>query len=290
MMKTKKPFFSAKNLTVTPYAVWMVLFVLIPIGLVVYFAFTDANGTFTLENLSYIKRYAETFWLSVELALISTVICLLLAYPMAFIIAKMPTERQGSAILLIMLPMWMNFLIRTYAWMTILENNGIINRFVGMIAQWLQIEFEGFSMINTNGAIVLGMVYNYLPYMILPIYTVLTKIDNSLIEAARDLGSSSVHVFRRIIAPLSVPGVISGITMVFVPAVSTFIISYLLGGGKTYLIGNIIENYFLGSSGAINYNVGAALSLLLMILIVVSMGIMNHFDKDSESVGGGMIV
>lgn len=289
-MKTKKPFFSAKNLTVAPYTVWMTLFVLIPIGLVVYFAFTDGAGGFTLDNISYIKRYAGTFWLSVELAFVSTVICLLLAYPMAYIIAKMSPSRQGSVILLVMLPMWMNFLIRTYAWMTILENNGIINRFVGMIADWLQVPFDGFEMINTNGAIVLGMVYNYLPYMILPIYTVLTKIDNSLIEAARDLGSDSVQIFGRIVFPLSIPGVISGITMVFVPAVSTFIISYLLGGGKTYLIGNVIENYFLGSSGAINYNVGAALSLLLMILIVVSMGIMNHFDKDSEASGGGIIV
>ncbi|MBQ6864462.1 MAG: ABC transporter permease [Clostridia bacterium] len=289
-MKTKKPFFSAKNLTVAPYTVWMTLFVLIPIGLVVYFAFTDSTGSFTLENLTYIKKYAGTFWLSVELAFVSTVLCLLLAYPMAYIISKMPANKQGSVILLVMLPMWMNFLIRTYAWMTILENNGIINRFIGMLADLIHVEFNGFEMINTNGAIVLGMVYNYLPYMILPIYTVLTKIDNSLIEAARDLGSDSVQIFGRIVFPLSIPGVISGITMVFVPAVSTFIISYLLGGGKTYLIGNVIENYFLGSSGAINYNVGAALSLLLMVMIVVSMGIMNHFDKDSEASGGGIIV
>ena len=289
MMKTKKPFFSAKNLTVAPYTIWMVIFVLIPIALVIYFAFTDSDGSFTFENLGYIKQYTGTFLLSVELAFVSTVICLLLAYPMAYIISKMPVHRQGSVILLVMLPMWMNFLIRTYAWMTILENNGLINRFVGMIAGWLNLEFQGFSMINTDGAIVLGMVYNFLPYMILPIYTALTKIDNSLIEASRDLGSNTPQVFRRVIFPLSIPGVISGITMVFVPAVSTFIISYLLGGGKTYLIGNVIENYFLGSSGVINYNIGAALSLLLMVLIVVSMGIMNHFDKDSEA-SGGMLV
>lgn len=288
-MKTKKPFFSAQNLTVAPYTVWMIIFVLIPIALVVYYAFTNADGAFTLENLTYLKKYAGTFWLSVELAFVSTVLCLLLAYPIAFIISKMPAKKQGSMVLLVMLPMWMNFLIRTYAWMTILENNGLINRFFGMIAGWLNIEFEGFSMINTDGAIVLGMVYNFLPYMILPIYTALTKIDHSLIEAARDLGSDSMQVFRRVILPMSIPGVISGITMVFVPAVSTFIISYLLGGGKAYLIGNVIESYFLGSSGVINYNIGAALSLLLMVLIIVSMGIMNHFDKDSDSNGGILV-
>lgn len=278
---------SGRKLLFVPYALWMIIFVVVPICLVFYYAFTD-SGAFSFENLKLIFTYRKTFLLSVELALISTAICLLLAYPIAYIISRMSEKKQGTVILLIMLPMWMNFLIRTYAWMTILENKGLINTFIGSLCSWFGYEFAGFSMINTNGAIILGMVYNFLPYMILPIYTVLTKIDGSLIEAARDLGSGRVNTFRRVVFPLSIPGIISGITMVFVPAVSTFIISNLLGGGKKFLIGNIIENYFLGNSGVVDYNAGAALSMLLMVLILVSMSIMNHFDKDSESSGGGL--
>lgn len=278
-MKTKT---TLSRISATPYTVWMALFVLIPIALVLYYAFTDASGSFTFANLGSIVTFGSTFWISIRLALISTVICLLLAYPLAFSISRMKTNRQQTMIMLVMLPMWMNFLIRTYAWMTILEGNGLINTFL----RWLG--HPGFEMINTNGAIVLGMVYNFLPYMILPIYSVLTKIDKSTIEAAEDLGANKMQVFRRIVLPQSVPGLISGITMVFVPAVSTFIISKLLGGGKTNLIGDIIEMYFLGNAGEVNYNVGAALSLVLMILILVSMGIMNHFDKDES--GGGMLI
>lgn len=269
------------GLITAPYTAWMTIFVLVPIALVVFFALTDADGHFTVQNLLSIVEYGHTFALSIELALISTLICLLLAYPLAYSISRMPTSRQSTMVMLIMLPMWMNFLIRTYAWMTILEGNGLINRFVRMLG------FEGFHMINTNGAVVLGMVYNFLPYMILPIYTVLTKIELSTIEAAQDLGANRVNVFRRVLLPMSVPGVISGITMVFVPAVSTFVISKLLGGGKTFLIGDIIENFFLGNTGTVNYNIGAALSLVLMILILISMAVMNHFDKD-ESAGGLM--
>ena len=254
-----------KTLVTTPYTIWMIIFVVVPIALVVYYALTDADGHFTTENIFAIVDYGKTFAVSLELALISTAICLLLAYPLAYTISRMHTRRQSTMIMLVMLPMWMNFLIRTYAWMTILENNGLINRFVRMLGG------EGFRMINTNGAVVLGMVYNFLPYMILPIYTVLTKIEQSTIEAAQDLGANRVQVFRRILFPMSVPGIISGITMVFVPAVSTFVISKLLGGGKTFLIGN--------------YNIGASLSLVLMLLILISMAIMNHFDKD-ESAGG----
>lgn len=272
---------SLKVLTTAPYTVWMAIFVIIPIGLVLYYALTDADGSFTLANLASIIEYGKTFWLSIRLAVISTVICLLMAYPVAYTIARMKSHRQSTMIMLVMLPMWMNFLIRTYAWMTILEGSGLINRFVRMLGG------EGFHMINTNGAVILGMVYNFLPYMILPIYTVLTKIEPSTIEAAQDLGANRVNVFRRILLPMSVPGIISGITMVFVPAVSTFVISKLLGGGKTFLIGDIIENYFLGNTGAVNYNIGAALSLVLMVLILISMAIMNHFDKD-ESAGGLM--
>lgn len=269
------------SLITAPYTIWMAIFVLVPIALVVYYALTDENGAFTAQNLLSIVDYGKTFALSIELALLSTAICLVLAYPLAYTVSRMPSRRQSTMVMLIMLPMWMNFLIRTYAWMTILEGNGLINRFVRMFG------FEGFHMINTNGAVVLGMVYNFLPYMILPIYTVLTKIEHSTIEAAQDLGANRANVFRRVLLPMSIPGVISGVTMVFVPAVSTFVISKLLGGGKTFLIGDIIENYFLGNTGTVNYNIGAALSLVLMILILISMAVMNHFDKD-ESAGGLM--
>lgn len=268
-----------KKIVTAPYTIWMTIFVVVPIALVIYYALTDNDGAFTLSNIAAIRQYSKNFLISIELALISTAICLLLAYPLAYTISRMKAHRQSSMVMLVMLPMWMNFLIRTYAWMTLLENNGLINRFVRMLGG------EGFHMINTNGAVVLGMVYNFLPYMILPIYTVLTKIEPSNIEAAQDLGASRTQVFRRVLLPMSVPGVISGITMVFVPAVSTFVISKLLGGGMTFLIGDVIESQFLGNAGAVDYNVGASLSLVLMVMILVSMAIMNHFDKD-ESAGG----
>lgn len=275
---------SLKRLMTAPYGVWMALFVLIPIALIVYFAFTDGTGSFTFDNVKKIPEFGSTFALSIWLAVISTMICLLLAYPLAYNVSKMKMSRQQIVIMLVMLPMWMNFLIRTYAWMTILEKNGLINNFLGLLG------FEnGLQMINTNGAIVLGMVYNYLPFMILPIYSVLVKIDPKTIEAAQDLGANRLTVFRRVILPLSLPGVISGITMVFVPSVSTFIISKLLGGGKTNLIGDVIDMYFLGSAGEVNYNIGAALSLVLMVLILICMGVMNHFDDD-ETAGGGMML
>ncbi len=277
-----------KRIMTAPFSVWMAIFVIVPIGLVLYYAFTSSEGGFTLENIASIWEYRGTYLISIELALVATVICLLMAYPLAYSISKMKARRQQTMVLLVMLPMWMNFLIRTYAWMTILEDTGLINTFIKFLLSLVGYEFEGFTMINTNGAIVLGMVYNFLPYMVLPIYTVLTKIDRSVIEAARDLGAGGMDVFTRVILPQSVPGIISGITMVFVPAVSTFVISKLLGGGMTYLIGDIIENYFLGNTGEVNYNVGAALSLVLMVLILISMGIMNHFDEDAETNGGGL--
>lgn len=271
-----------------PFTVWMAIFIIIPIALVLFYAFTDANGSFTFSNILSIWEYRSTYIVSIELAFVATVICLLLAYPLAYSISRMKTRHQQTMVLLVMLPMWMNFLIRTYAWMTILEDTGLINTLLKAFLSLFGYEFEGFAMINTNGAIVLGMVYNFLPYMILPIYTVLTKIDKSVIEAARDLGANGLNIFTKVLLPQSVPGIISGITMVFVPAVSTFIISKLLGGGMTYLIGDIIENYFLGNTGEVNYNVGAALSLVLMVLILISMGIMNRFDKDAETSGGGL--
>ena len=278
-----------KKVTVTPFASWMVVFVLVPMALVVYYAFTNADGSFTVENLKWIYTYRSTMFLSLRLAFIATVICLLLAYPIAYSMSRASEKIQRNATLIIMLPMWMNFLVRTYSWMTILENNGLINSALRAIAGMLGIDFDGFQLINNRGAIVLGMVYNFLPYMILPIYTALTKIDNSLLEAARDLGSNGFHVFKRVILPLSVPGIISGITMVFIPSISTFIISRILGGGKDYLIGNLIEDYFLGNSGVVNYNVGAALSMVLMVLILIATFFMNRVDKDAKTSGGGRI-
>lgn len=275
-----------KKATVTPFSSWMVVFVLVPMALVVYYAFTNADGAFTLENLKWIYTYRSTMLLSLQLAFIATCICLVLAYPIAYSMSRASEKIQRNATLIIMLPMWMNFLVRTYSWMTILENQGLINSALRAI---LGEDFAGLQLINNRGAIVLGMVYNFLPYMILPIYTSLTKIDNSLLEAAKDLGSNGFHVFKRVILPLSVPGIISGITMVFIPSISTFIISRILGGGKDFLIGDLIEDYFLGNSGVVNYNIGAALSMVLMILILVATFFMNHFDKDAKTSGGGRI-
>ncbi len=274
-----------KKVNLFPFSSWMVVFVLVPIALVVYYAFTDVNG-FTLSNLKWIVTYRSTLWLSIELALIATVICVLLAYPIAYSMSRASARVQRNATLFIMLPMWMNFLVRTYAWMTLLEDNGLINSALRAI---FGMEFPGLHLINNHGAIVLGMVYNYLPYMILPIYTSLTKIGQSLIEAARDLGANGSQVFGRVILPMSVPGIISGITMVFIPSISTFIISKILGGGKDFLIGDLIEDYFLGNSGVVNYNIGAALSLVIMVMILVATFIMNHFDKDAQTSGGGVI-
>lgn len=285
MTKTKSVEVGSKKVNLIPFSGWMVIFVLIPIALVVYYAFTGVDG-FTFTNLKWIWTYRSTLWLSVWLSIVATAVCLVLAYPVAYMISRAGERVQRNATLFIMLPMWMNFLVRTYAWMTILENNGLINNALrGLFGE----DFAGLNMINNHGAIILGMVYNYLPYMILPIYTALTKIDNSLIEAARDLGSGGVQVFRRIILPLSVPGIISGITMVFIPSISTFIISKILGGGKDFLIGDLIEDYFLGNSGVVNYNIGAALSLVIMIMILLATYLMNRFDKDAKTSGGGIL-
>lgn len=258
----------------SPFVIWVMLFTVIPLGLVVYYALTNSSGAFTWENILRIGEYSSTFLDSIWLGFLSTVICLLLGYPIAFSMSRSKGNVQQTMVMLVMLPMWMNFLLRTYAWMTLLENNGLINQLLGSLG------LSPLSMINTKGAIVLGMVYNFLPYMILPLYSVMTKIDPRVIEAAQDLGANGPTVLRRVIMPLSLPGIMTGITMVFVPAVSTFIISKLLGGGKDMLIGDLIEMMFLGS--APNYHFGAALSLVLMVLILISMGIMNRFDKDDE--------
>ncbi len=290
----------------------MLVFIIVPLVLIAVFAFTttvstDADGNllseeevlsikeeyailygeeadvelekvifqkkiFTWENIIGVSTYMPTLINSIWLALIATVICLLLGYPVAYIISRMHYSKQKMMVMLTMLPMWMNFLLRTYAWMTILENNGLLNKLFGLVG------LGPFQFINTQGAVVLGMVYNYLPFMILPLYSIMTKIDDRTIEAARDLGAGSVNVFLRVVLPLSTPGIASGISMVFVPAVSTFIISKMLGGGTNMLIGDLIDLQFLGN--AYNPNLGAAISLVLMVFILLCMSITNSIDDE----------
>ena len=269
-----------------PYVIWMALFVVAPIIMVVIYAFSSADGGFTLSNFAKMGTYAVVFTRSFKLAIIATIICLLIGYPVSYIMSKEGPRFQRIAMVLIMLPMWMNFLLRTYSWMSILENNGLLNQLfqkIGLISLYNSIfgtDLQFFRMINTQGAVVLGMVYNYLPFMILPIYSVIVKLDNSLIEAARDLGANSVNVFRRVILPLSLPGVLSGITMVFVPSVSTFAISKMLGGGTELLLGDLIEQQYMG--GAYNPQLGAAISLVMMVIVVVCMWVMNRFGEGEE--------
>ena len=257
-----------------PHIVWALVFIAVPLCFVLYFAFTDDAGHFTLEWFLQIGKYIGVFTRSLKLAFIATVICLLLGYPMAYIISRFKWITQRTLIMLIMLPMWMNFLLRTYSWMTLLERNGIINN----ILQSIGFISEPLKLINTEGAVVVGMVYNFLPFMIIPIYNIMAKIDGSLIEAARDLGSNMPSVFRRVIIPLSVPGIVNGITMVFVPAASTFIISQKLGGAKNMLIGDLIDTYFMG--GEPNFHVGSVLSLVLMLIILIGMAFMNGDDEE----------
>lgn len=263
-----------------PYLVWTVLFIIAPLLMVAYYAFTDKSGSFSLASVAQIPSYLPTILLSVLYGLAATVICLLIGYPFAYIFSKFSQRKQQTMLLLVMLPMWMNFLIRTYSWMTILGDTGIINTILTAVG------LEPAKLINTGGAVILGMVYNFLPYMILPIYSVLSKLDNSLVEAAQDLGSNRFHVFRRVVLPLSLPGVLSGITMVFVPCVSTFYITQKLGGGQIVLIGDVIETQFQSAN---NYNLGAALSFVLMILILICLGVMNYFGADDNNDGGVVI-
>ena len=269
-----------------PYVVWMALFVVAPIIMVVIYAFSSAAGGFTLANFARMGTYTVVFTRSFKLALIATAICLAVGYPVSYMMSKEGPRFQRAAMVLIMLPMWMNFLLRTYSWMSILENNGLLNQLfqkIGLIALYNNLfgtDLQFFRMMNTQGAVVLGMVYNYLPFMILPIYSVIIKLDPSLLEAARDLGANTFNVFRRVILPLSLPGVLSGITMVFVPSVSTFAISKMLGGGTELLLGDLIEQQFLG--GAYNPQLGAAISLVMMIIVVICMAVMNRFGEGEE--------
>lgn len=269
-----------RHLLDKPYAVWALLFIIAPLCMVVYYAFTDSTGAFSLNSIEQIPAYFSTILESVLYGLAATVICLVLGYPFAYFISRHSERKQRTTVLLVMLPMWMNFLIRTYSWMTILGDTGVINSVLEAVG------LSPAKLINTGGAVILGMVYNFLPYMILPIYSVLSKLDGSLIEAAQDLGSNKRQVFQRVIMPLSMPGVLSGITMVFVPCVSTFYITQKLGGGQVVLIGDVIETQFQSAN---NYNLGASLSLVLMLLILVSLSVMNKFGADDENDGGVII-
>lgn len=270
----------SKKLVDKPYILWSVLFIIAPLIMVVYYAFTDSTGAFSLDSIKAIPEYTSTILLSILYGIAATAICLVIAYPFAYFLSKLKFSTQSIMVLLVMLPMWMNFLIRTYSWMTILGDTGIINTVLNALG------LGSLKLINTGGAVILGMVYNFLPYMILPIYSVLSKMDNSLIEAAKDLGSNRFQIIKKVIMPLSLPGVLSGITMVFVPCVSTFYITQKLGGGQIVLIGDIIETQFQSAN---NYHLGASLSLVLMVLILLCLGVMNYLGADSESEGGVVI-
>ena len=277
---TKKSFM--QRIAAAPHVAWSVLFIIAPLIFVVYYAFTDAQGSFTFENIGemFQASYLEVFLRSLCFAFLATVICLIIAYPIAYFMAKTKPKTQKILIMLVMLPQWLNFLIRTYSWMAILEDTGIINNILMGI-----FGFETpLHMINTSGAVILGMVYNYLPYMIIPLHSVISKIDPRLLEAAADLGCSPFKVIYRVVLPLSVSGIISGVTMVFVPSISTFYISQKLGGGNFDLIGDTIERQF---QTAYNYNLGAAMSFVLMLIIIVSMAIMNKYSGEDD---GGVVV
>ena len=278
-MRNKRAWFAV------PYVVWMALFVVIPIVIMAVYAVTAADPAtgelqLTGANFTGMGAYLSVFLRSFWLAVVATLVCLLIGYPVSCWMAREGVRFQRLAMALIMLPMWMNFLLRTYSWMSILENNGLLNQLFRAIGLLDLLGVDHLQLIGTPGAVVLGMVYNYLPFMILPIYSVIVKLDGSLIEAARDLGADSVRVFSKVIFPLSLPGILSGVTMVFVPSVSTFAISNLLGGGKQTMLGDLIELQFLG--GAYNPHLGAAISMVMMVIVVVCMAVMNHFGEGEE--------
>lgn len=270
----------------TPYAIWSVLFIVIPLILIVFFSFTkqvDGRYMFTLDNFDkfFNVMYFKVVRRSLVLAFISTVLCLIVGYPTAYIISKAKPSRRATLLLLCILPMWMNFLLRTYAWSAILGKNGFINTLLGMVG------LGPINILYTDAAVLLGMVYNFLPFMILPIHTILSKMDQDLINASKDLGANNFQVFTKVIFPLSLPGVISGITMVFMPAVSTFVISKLLGGGQFYLIGNLIEQEFMSVG---DWHFGSAISIFMMIIILISMAIMNKYSSGNDKEGGGLLL
>lgn len=275
-MKTGNLF---RKAAAAPHILWSVMFIVFPLLFVIYFAFTDSYGNFTFDNITGLSGYANTFILSIGFALIATVVCILIGYPLAYFISKTAPSKQKILIVLLMLPMWINLLIRTYSLMSLLDNGGLIN---GMLSN---LGLPKLKMVGTGGAVILGMIYDFLPYMVLPIYTTMTKLDQRYIEAARDLGCNNFQVLTKVIIPLTVPGIISGITMVFVPSISTFYISQKLGGGTFDLIGDTIERQF---QNELTYNTGAAISLIMMILILISLAVMNKFADNDED--GGIIV
>ncbi len=267
------------RMAVVPHSVWVMMFIIAPLLFVAYYAFTDRNGAFTLDNITSLTYYGNTFLMSVCFSLIATAICLLIGYPLAYFMSKTSAKMQMLLMILLMLPMWVSLLIRTYSLMALLDNGGIVSTFIQKLGG------SKLTFIGTDAAVILGMIYDFLPYMVLPIFTSMTKIDKSYIEAAQDLGCSGFKVMTSVIMPLTVPGVISGITMVFVPSISTFYISQKLGGGSFDLIGDTIERQFQNVS---TYHTGAAISLVMMILILVSLSVMDRFtDGDQE---GGIIV
>ena len=263
----------------SPYALWMVLFTVVPLLFVCYYAFTDGSGALTFANFTKIAQpmYLLVLWDSLRLALYCTALCLLIGYPAAYFLASRDFTHAQSLVVLILVPMWMNFLLRTYAMMTLFEDNGVINSILESLG------LGKLHMIGTEGAVLTGMVYNFLPFMVLPIYTVLKKMDYSIIEAAEDLGCSPIQVVSRVVLPMSIPGVVSGITMVFMPAVTTFAISRLLSSGMIYLVGDMIEDYFISMN---NRNVGSSISLVMLVLIILSIGFLRKVDPDNT--GGGL--
>lgn len=274
-----------KSVASYPYILWSGLFIVIPLLIVLFFSLTEVNENgsyfFSLSNYTRLFRsqYVKIFYRSIKLALISTIGCLILGYPVAYIISKLKESRRGLLIMLFILPMWMNFLLRTYAWMPILGKTGIVNNFLSHFG------IGPIGFLYNDGAVLLGMIYNFLPFMVLPIYTVLNKMDQSLIQAAEDLGADSLYIFRKIVFPLSLPGVMSGITMVFMPAVSTFVISSLLGGGQYMLLGNLIEQEYTTMG---NRNLGSAIAVVMMIVILISMSIMNRFSDNNDEGSDGL--
>ncbi len=266
-----------KKLINIPCLVWSAIFIIVPLFIVVYYTFSDGAGGFTLQNIYDLELYKDVFLRSIVYALIATAVCLVLSYPFAYFLTKSSINSQKMMILLVMLPMWMNLLIKTYSWTVILDNNGVLNRLLNLLG------FESVKFMGTPSAVILGMVYDFIPYMILPIYTTISKIDNSLLQAAEDLGSNAFSKLKKVVLPLSLPGVLSGITMVFVPSISTFYISQKLGNGMIPLAGDIIENQFKIP----NYPLGAAMSLVLMIFIIISIAIMNRFGDSEE---GGILI
>ena len=267
-----------QRLAAAPHIVWAVLFILAPMLFVLYFAFTDGNGNFTTDNITAMGQYSHTFILSIAFALIATVVCLLIGYPLAYFMSRTSPRTRKVLMVLIMLPMWCNLLIRTYALMALLDNGGLLNSFLESIGM------QRLPIVGTDFGVILGMIYDFLPYMVLPIFTVMTKLDNRYIEAAHDLGCSNLHTLFRVVVPMTVSGVVSGVTMVFVPSISTFYISQKLGAGKIDLVGDTIERLFQNTS---TYGVGATMSLIMMVLIIVSVCVMNRFTDNEE---GGMVI